>query len=160
MNNTTKTYGVIFGTPEAKFNRRQAIESICQIVGWECFATPAGAVDFKSQIQTDKSATITFKRGENLVEWTEPFKLKAGHKVEKIIVIGHNIGDLMAVGSATGGAYVTGDRIKTINMRHIAYDTACDDCAAAYSPTGKTTSIMVNSKLSTFTVDTPMTSAT
>jgi len=131
LNNTGKTYPVIFGTPNSKFNRRQAIQSICEIVGWECWTTPVGLLFFASQIQADRTNTIRFKRGELLQSWIDPFKLLANHKVEKITVAGHNIGDLMAKGSAQTGGYGVGSREATFNLRYIKTDAACDDAATA-----------------------------
>jgi len=126
-----KTYPVIFGTPNSKFNRRQAIQSICEIVGWECWSTPVGLLFFTSQIQADRTSTIRFKRGELLQSWIDPFTLLANHKVEKISVAGHNIGDLMATGSAQVGGYGVGSREATINLRHIKTNAACSEAATA-----------------------------
>jgi len=131
LDNTTKTYPVIFGTPNSKFNRRQAILAICEITGWECFVQPNGTLDFQSQIQTDRTATIRFKRGELLQSWIEPYKVLIGQKVEKITVVGHNIGDLMATGSAQTGGYTSASREKTIPFRHIKVNAACVDSATA-----------------------------
>jgi len=129
FNNTTKTYPMIYGSTNAKIDRRRVANEILFVTGWEFFANPTGVCDFKSAVGTDLSSTISFKRYENLLAWAEPFKLRGGHKVERIVVEGRNIGDLLIYGIKNGVGYIIGDPEKWINHKTLVSTDACTNAA-------------------------------
>jgi len=131
FNDTGKTYSMVYGSIDAKFDRRRLIQELCFVTGWEFYADPNGVCDFKQQCGSDLSSTIIFKRKETLAEWLEPFRTRGGHKVKRIVVEGKNIGDLLVYGIAQTTDYTTGDEEKWINHKTIVDTNAATDAANA-----------------------------
>lgn len=123
--------GMIFGTDSLnKFSRVRAIEDICFVTGWEFYAAPDGTTDFKSACGTDRSATITFKRDENLIKWVEPYTEGYNHIINRAVVIGATIGDFMAYGIVESG-YSSGDPEKEFKRKSLHTDDTCQKAATA-----------------------------
>ena len=114
---------------DVRIDRRRVIKEVAAVIGWEFYVSPSGTVYFKQQCGNDLSSTVTFKRGENILEWTVPYTYTTARQVKRIVVVGAGKGDARAYGVAETDDYQAGDPEKTFNRRNLTDSNACQKLA-------------------------------